>query len=80
MPAKNRIKEYFENSYYHLYNRGVDKRPIFTEQQDYAVFLSYLKTYLVPKNPKDFLSYQSFVEGPKGEELETIGKLILEEY
>jgi len=53
MPAKNRIKEYIKDGYYHLYNRGVDKRIIFTEQQDYAVFLSYLKTYLLPKNEKE---------------------------
>lgn len=53
MPAKNRIKTYIDDSYYHLYNRGVDKRTIFVEQQDYAVFLSYLKTYLLPKNEKE---------------------------
>jgi putative transposase len=53
MPTKNRIKQYVENSYYHLYNRGVDKRTIFVNQQDYAVFLSYLKTYLLPKNEKE---------------------------
>ncbi|TSC54144.1 MAG: hypothetical protein LiPW16_139 [Microgenomates group bacterium LiPW_16] len=53
MPAKNRIKQYIEKGYYHLYNRGVDKRSIFVDQQDYAVFLSYLKTYLVPKNEKE---------------------------
>jgi len=29
MPAKNRKKEYLENGYYHIYNRGVEKRKIF---------------------------------------------------
>ena len=53
MPAKNRLKEYIEDGYYHLYNRGVDKRSIFDDQQDHAVFLSYLKTYLLPKNEKE---------------------------
>lgn len=53
MPAKNSIKEYAENGYYHLYNRGVEKRIIFGDEQDYAVFLSYLKTYLLPKNERD---------------------------
>ncbi|MBI4037103.1 transposase, partial [Candidatus Daviesbacteria bacterium] len=52
MPAKNSIKIYSENSYYHLYNRGVEKRLIFQDEQDYAVFLSYLKTYLLPKDEK----------------------------
>lgn len=49
MPSKNTIKPYIEDGYYHIYNRGVNKRHIFLDQQDYAVFLSYLKTYLVPK-------------------------------
>src|SRR3990170_2216093 len=56
MPAKNRIKEYSENSYYHIYNRGVEKRLIFLDQQDYGVFLSYLKEYLLPKNEKELFS------------------------
>lgn len=55
MPAKNRIKLYMEGGYYHLYNRGVEKRLIFQDEQDYAVFLSYLKVYLLPKNGKDLL-------------------------
>jgi len=50
MPAKNSIKQYLENSYYHLYNRGVEKRTIFLDQQDYSVFLLYLKEYLLPKD------------------------------
>lgn len=50
MPAKNRIKSYVENGYYHLYNRGVNKLPIFLNELDYSTFLSYLKTYLSPKN------------------------------
>lgn len=52
MPAKNSIKQYLENGYYHLYNRGVEKRLIFLDRQDYTVFLSYLKEYLLPKDEK----------------------------
>lgn len=52
MPAKNALKLYVENSYYHLYNRGVEKRSIFQDEQDYVVFLSYLKQYLLPKDEK----------------------------
>jgi putative transposase len=48
MPSKNRIKSYVENGYYHLYNRGVEKRAIFLDQQDYVVFLHLLKLYLLP--------------------------------
>lgn len=52
MPCKNSLKTYLENGYYHIYNRGVEKRLIFEDDQDYAVFLSYLKTYLLPKDEK----------------------------
>src|SRR3989338_10256348 len=50
MPSKNEVKPYLKNSYYHLYNRGVEKRKIFIDNQDQSTFLSYLKTYLVPKD------------------------------
>lgn len=48
MPAKNSLKEYIEGGFYHVYNRGVEKRVIFQDPQDYKVFLSYLKCYLEP--------------------------------
>ncbi len=50
MAARNSIKEFVPDAYYHLYNRGVEKRTIFLDNQDRGVFLSYLKTYLLPKN------------------------------
>ncbi|EKE00471.1 MAG: Transposase, partial [uncultured bacterium] len=50
MPSKNRLKTNSENSYYHVYNRGVEKRAIFQDRQDYNVFLKYLGEYLLPKN------------------------------
>jgi putative transposase len=52
MPAKNSLKVYLENGIYHIYNRGVNKQKIFSEDKDYGVFLSYLKTYLLPKDEK----------------------------
>jgi len=50
MPAKNALKLYAENTYYHLYNRGVNKCEIFSDASDYKKFLSYLKLYLLPIN------------------------------
>ena len=42
------MKQYVEEGYYHIYNRGVEKRKIFLDEQDYKVFLKYLKLYLAP--------------------------------
>lgn len=53
MSGGNARKFYVEEGYYHIYNRGVEKREIFLDQQDYEVFLSYLKNYLMPKDSKD---------------------------
>lgn len=52
MAARNSIKPYVKNGFYHIYNRGVEKRDIFLDSQDYSVFLGYLKTYLEPKDNK----------------------------
>lgn len=49
MPARNIIKKYLSGGFYHVYNRGVEKRDIFVDEQDYKVFISYLKLYLLPK-------------------------------
>ena len=46
MPSKNRVKWYVADSIYHCYNRGVEKRIVFRDGEDYLVFLSYLKEYL----------------------------------
>lgn len=48
MPVKNTIKNYVENGFYHVYNRGVEKRVIFEDEQDYTVFLYLLKFFLSP--------------------------------
>ena len=56
MPAKNSEKLYMSNGYYHIYNRGVEKRKIFLSDMDYGVFLSYLKEYLLPKDTKTLLT------------------------
>ena len=47
MPSRNTIKKYEPNMMYHVYNRGVDKRIVFTDEKDYAVFLSFLKFALL---------------------------------
>lgn len=46
MPGKNVEKQYTPNTFYHAYNRGVNKRLIFKDDDDYRVFLNLLKRYL----------------------------------
>jgi len=48
MPGRNARKSYADEGYYHIYNRGVEKREIFLDDQDYHVFISYFKLYLSP--------------------------------
>lgn len=50
MPGKNTIKEYAPENYYHVYNRGVEKRKIFLDEEDYTVFLGLIKKYLTGTN------------------------------
>lgn len=46
MPRKNSVKKYYENGFYHIYNRGVEKRETFCDRDDYLRFLHILKTAL----------------------------------
>lgn len=48
MPAKNTVKTFIPNRFYHVYNRGVEQRTIFLDDRDYAMFLYFLKYYLSP--------------------------------
>jgi len=51
MPSRNILKMYVNNGFYHVYNRGVEKRTIFEDKQDYKVFLKYIKEILSPIDP-----------------------------
>jgi len=53
MPSRNVIKTYVDHTYYHIYNRGVEKRQIFLDKQDYTAFLGCLKLYLTPPQSID---------------------------
>lgn len=48
MPVRNSVKIYVDEGIYHIYNRGVEKRIIFLDDQDYKVFLHLLKDALSP--------------------------------
>lgn len=42
MPSKNIIKTYVPHNYYHVYNRGVNKEPIFLENDDKQYLLNLI--------------------------------------
>jgi putative transposase len=46
MPSRNAIKEYANESYYHVYARGASKQKVFLEAADYHYFLGLFERYL----------------------------------
>lgn len=64
MPCRNIVRHYDSNTYYHVYNRGVEKRKTFLDNEDYAVFLSLFKRYLSDEPKKN----------RKGREYRQLGK------
>ncbi len=50
MPSRNSVKLLEPDSYYHLYNRGASKQPIFKDSQDKKYFLGLLDRYLNQNN------------------------------
>ena len=63
MPARNIVKVYIENGIYHVYNRGVEKREIFLDHQDYVVFLRILKDALSPRSDKKMIQIDVTLKG-----------------
>lgn len=53
MPSKNVVKKYIPGGVYHIYNRGIEKKDIFLDEEDYKIFLYYLKSYLLPSDHPD---------------------------
>lgn len=50
MPARNVLRFYDTPAYYHVYNRGAGKQPIFLDDRDKYKFLSLIDRYLNPTN------------------------------
>lgn len=46
MPRKHVVKQYKENGYYHVYNRGVNKQRLFFTDDDYSYFLMLFRRHL----------------------------------
>lgn len=69
MPAVNAHKIYRQNSYYHIYNRGAHKAPIFFDHEDYCYFglvlqklvqryPAYIRAFAVLSNHYHLLLFQ----------------------
>lgn len=80
MAAKNSVKSYIPNTFYHVYNRGVEKRKIFIDDQDFSVFLSYLQTYLSPKDITSLQSILSSITASRQEKDKAFRELRLKNY
>ena len=50
MPRKNTVRFDIENSFYHIYGRGVSRGKIFIDDNDRRYFLSLLEKYLSEKS------------------------------
>lgn len=53
MPGKNLARHFVPESYYHIYNRGVNKRRIFLDDEDYNYFSGLFARHLSPKPTQD---------------------------
>lgn len=53
MPSSELQRQFVDGGIYHVYNRGVEKREIFLDTQDYGVFLNRLKWALLPDRSQD---------------------------
>jgi|SRR3990172_3182659 len=63
MPSKNSRKIYVKDGHYHVYNRGVEKRNIFQDIQDYKIFMRYLKDSLSTLDKSKIESKEFILKG-----------------
>lgn len=63
MPSKNTLRFYDAPAFYHVYNRGANKQPIFADDTDRAKFVALLERHLDPasiqtdSNGKEYSKY-----------------------
>lgn len=55
-----RFIQFEEDYYYHVYNRGVNKQPIFTSRRDFSRAIETIKFYLPLNTPIRYSKFQQF--------------------
>lgn len=63
MPIKNVIKSYKPESFYHIYNLGIENKIIFQDEVDYQTFISFLDQSLTPPKTKDEIQQNVTIKG-----------------
>ncbi len=53
MPRRNVIRQDGQDVFYHVYARGVSRRRIFIDEEDYLYFLKLLERYLSPEEARN---------------------------
>lgn len=80
--ATRKIK-FAPGEYYHVYNRGTDKRKIFLDAREHERFLTLLflsnsaKRFEISKNPNEEWSFEQSIDKERGEKLVSIGAFCL---
>lgn len=59
MPVKYRIKDYQPNGVYHIYSRAWEGREVFKDDEDYKMFLGWMKKYLLPVKMEAAVGYKT---------------------
>ncbi len=60
MPMINARKKFVESGIYHVYNRGVNKQPIFFDERDFHIFIGLLERYILGSSPDFSVNLKSY--------------------
>lgn len=75
--------QFAQGEYYHIYNRGTDKRKIFLDERDHERFLTLLflsnskSRFEISKNPNEDWSFEKHSVVDRGEKIVSIGAFCL---
>lgn len=66
MPVKNTVRAESPNTYFHVYNRGVNRQKIFLDDDDYTFFISLLRRHLAllpyASKKRSYFHFRSLIE------------------